>query len=591
MVIVRWLRSLVMLVLGLLLVSPVVALPLAVLVDRGPVGEARIAPHLFPLVLWLFDDFAWTCSRNSLIFAATVSLLSLAVGGVSGWVVGRRRFWGRAPLRALLVALIVMPPAFLALGLESLFGTPRAWPWPFVVVDAGTGGVSLESWRGGPLWFEWIWTTLPAGIALVMVVTAAAVERLEPSWEDAARLTGVGRFRAWHELSWPLVRPASARAAAIVFVFALADPGAPLILGLRRTLAFQLVEATRRPDPFPQAAVWALAVGLLGLIGWLGWRWAGGTPILAHAARSSTRTPAARPVIAIAAVFLLTACGFVGWLPVAGLVKLSLGEGRPWPRSSSGAWQAILDHLLQLGEPPVPAIVVNSLTLGLEVACVLIALACLRASAHGLATSQSLSARVTKRIAFVPPLIQGVGLLTLAWLAGLASDSMPQVGRLRAVAVTLGRFATELDLFRNPWLLMSLGVALSLVPRFLILSRGQSGEAPAGTGAASAVAAARLAGVSLARAAQLGQFLARGRWLAGAALAGSLAATNLVPALLFEPWVDGQTITPAVLDLAVGPADARGQAALLALGAIALNLTALAMAWLLFALPRSINLE
>ena len=72
----------------------------------------------------------------------------------------------------------------------------------------------------------------------------------------------------------------------------------------------------------------------------------------------------------------------------------------------------------------------------------------------------------------------------------------------------------------------------------------------------------------------------------GALLAGSLAATNLVPALLFEPWIDGQTIAPAVVDLAVGPADARGQAAVLALCAIASNLAALRFAWLSSALPR-----
>ena len=91
----------------------------------------------------------------------------------------------------------------------------------------------------------------PGAWRLVALVTSSAVERLERSWEDAARLTGVGSLRAWRALFWPLVRPSSARAAALVFVFALVEPGAPLVLGLRRTLAFQIVEAAGRPDPFP----------------------------------------------------------------------------------------------------------------------------------------------------------------------------------------------------------------------------------------------------------------------------------------------------------------------------------------------------
>ena len=177
---------------------------------------------------------------------------------------------------------------------------------------------------------------------------------------------------------------------------------------------------------------------------------------------------------------------------------------------------------------------------------------------------------MARRIAFMPPLIQGVGLLAIPWLAGLASASMAEAGHLRPLAVALGKFATELDLFRNPWLMhVALGCLVAGAAVLDSVARRIIVVPLAGTESASAVDAAQLAGVSRARAARLGQLLPRGRWLAGAVLAGSLAATNLVPALLFEPWIDGQTIAPAVLDLAVGPADARGQAALLALCAIA----------------------
>ena len=71
-------------------------------------------------------------------------------------------------------------------------------------------------------------------------------------------------------MTWPLIRPAAARAAAIVFPMALLEPGVPLILGLRRTLAFQIVEAAGRPDPFPRLAVWTVmaAAHRLRRAGW-----------------------------------------------------------------------------------------------------------------------------------------------------------------------------------------------------------------------------------------------------------------------------------------------------------------------------------
>jgi ABC-type Fe3+ transport system permease subunit len=600
MLVVRWLRSLVRFALGLVLLSPVVALPVAVLLDRGPAGETRISPHLFSLVLWIFDDFAWTCSRNSLIFATVISLLSFGFGGALGWIVGRRRFWGRGILSGFVIALLAVPPAFLALGLDALLGAPRPWPWPFLTMDERAGGASLESWRGLALWIEWLWTTLPWGVALVMVVTAAAVERLEPSWEDAARLTGAGRFRAWRALSWPLVRPSSARAAALVFLFAVAEPGTPQVLGLRRTLAFQAVEIARRSEPFPQAAVWALMMGLFGFAGWLAWRWAGTMPILVtseptiYGEQRGRLLRAASPARGLASSLLLGGFMILGWLPVAGLVQLVMGESRALPFFSSEGWRSIFEQWRRLSEPPLPAIVVNSVILGLEVAGAAIAMAWLGPGSRASVGSRSLVARFAGRLAFLPLLVQGIGFLALPWLASLASNSLAGSGQFRPLAALPGRIAAELDVFRTPWIIMSFFVALSLVPRFMILRRGEDTIALSRYPRASARDAIRLAGGSRAQIAWLSQVLPRGRWLAWfawCALVGAIAATNLAPGLLFEPWIDGQTIGPAVLELAASTADARGQAALLALCAIATNLAALALAWLTSALPRRLELE
>ena len=59
-------------VLGAVLLAPAIALTAAIFVDRVPVGESRFSPHLFPVAVWIFDDFSWTCVRNSVIFAALV---------------------------------------------------------------------------------------------------------------------------------------------------------------------------------------------------------------------------------------------------------------------------------------------------------------------------------------------------------------------------------------------------------------------------------------------------------------------------------------------------------------------------------------
>ena len=55
--------------------------------------------------------------------------------------------------------------------------------------------------------------------------------------------------------------------------------------------------------------------------------------------------------------------------------------------------------------------------------------------------------------------------------------------------------------------------------------------------------------------------------------------------------MDGRTVAPGILVLADGPEDARLQAAVLALGAMAVNLAALSVARLTSALPRAWGLE
>ena len=232
---------------------------------RGAIGGGGLS--IFPLGLTAFDPFTWTCVRNSLIFAVVNTLTAVLVGTGLGWMVALWPSWGKAIPRATVGTLLAAIPVFLGMGLVGLLGSPRAWPWPFLPAATGAEQASLESWRGIGIWIVWAWTTLPAAIALVALATASAIDRLEPSWDDAARLMGIRPFQAWRNLCWPLVRPSVARAAAQVFASTLCEPGAPLIFGLRRTIAFQLVESATRANPFPRVAIWALIAGLIAVIG------------------------------------------------------------------------------------------------------------------------------------------------------------------------------------------------------------------------------------------------------------------------------------------------------------------------------------
>jgi ABC-type Fe3+ transport system permease subunit len=584
MVVFRWLRVITTVVLGFVLLAPLVALVLAILLDRGPSGETRVSPHFFPVALWLYDDFAWTCTRNSVIFALVVTAASLVVGVAVAWAGARRRFWGQKGLGKILGSLLVVSPAFMALGHLGLWGDPKPLTWPMSLESGPGRGMSLESWSGLPLWLMWVWTTLPAGIALVSQTASRAVERLEPSWDDAARLAGARQFRAWRQLLWPMVRPAAARAAALVFVFSLVEPGAPLVLGLRRTLAFQLIDASRRPEPFPRLAVWAAAAGLIALVGSVLIRRWGGPAILGASPQRSGPVPprAARAVPAVLSGLLLGTCGIACWLPLVGLARLSFRDG-PHDDPSMGSFRGTVENLAHcLRDPPVPELVANSLRFGLELALGLFVLAWIVGAGRNRPSAVSTGPRRTPPVLLiarsVPPLVLGAGAFSLSWLAGLAARSLTDNQCWPPLVGACEKFAALSDPDRNSWVLMTFSVGLVLVPWFLRACQGERRGDRLNARLDFSIEAALLAGESRGRARRLSDPGWWRRSLGRFVLVWALAATNLTPALLFGRWTDERTVAPGVVTLAAGHPEDRCQAAVLALGAIGVLVSALGVA-------------
>src|SRR5262245_41839365 len=113
----RWLRTVARWLLRFVQFVPAVALLVAVVVDEGPSGEARASPHFFAVALWLFDDFAWTCARNSVVFAALVSVGSLLLGVGLACALGRLGSWGQRGFGAAVLLILAASPALLAMGL------------------------------------------------------------------------------------------------------------------------------------------------------------------------------------------------------------------------------------------------------------------------------------------------------------------------------------------------------------------------------------------------------------------------------------------------------------------------------------------
>ncbi len=582
----RWLQTLARWLLCSLELAPAVALVAAILVDEGPTGEPRATSHFFPVVLFLFDDFAWTCARNSMIFALVVSTSSLVLG------VGLRcaldRVWprGRRLSGAMALSVVAIAPAFLAFGLKGLLLERGSWPPRLYAGSATRPGVSLESWSGILLWLTWIYSAVLPGAALVAIACAPSFRRLDPAWADAARLVGASWLRtcAISRGRSSALRP---RAAGLVFLIAMVEPGAALVLGLRRTLAFQIVEAATGPDPFPRTGVWSLMAGVLGLCGWLVFRGRGRSsslqePSAAESALEIDRSErGATPVRSLVAAVSLALWGIMVCVPLAGLVRLLSGNGDSLAPGDGTLARTVLGAAAPLGDRALFRVLLDSAVFALEVAGGLLVVAgVVGLNSRGRTTTRW--PRSFRRIPALPPLVLGTGVLALPWLVALLSRFLLDRGGDRA-AVLAGELAGAIDPHQHPWILMACAVGLVMLPRFF-RSDGAARATGSGKHAALACYAAAVhAGASRWRAATLCQpgFLAR---LAGRfAILWVIAATNLTPALLFSAG-EG-TLGPAFLALAGGDGPARTLAAALALVAVLGNLAAFAAAYATGAVP------
>lgn len=203
-----WLASVPLLFLGVFFVYPVGSI-----VARGfaPGGDLDLTP--------VADVVADPALRHVLWFtvwqAAASTGLTLLVALPGAYVVTRYRFPGRPLVRALVTVPFVLPTVVVGAAFAALLGA--GGPLAGLGMDQTVGAILLAH-----VFFNY---------AVVLRTVGGLWAHLDPRQEDAARVLGASRWRAFREVTLPALRPAIAAAAAIVFLFTFTSFGVILVLG------------------------------------------------------------------------------------------------------------------------------------------------------------------------------------------------------------------------------------------------------------------------------------------------------------------------------------------------------------------------
>ncbi|HJQ32758.1 MAG TPA: molybdate ABC transporter permease subunit [Pyrinomonadaceae bacterium] len=173
---------------------------------------------------------------------AAVSTVLVVVAGVGlGWLLARRRFFGREALDALVTLPLVMPPTVLGYYLLVLLGR------------TGPVGRVYETLTGGQLVFNWRGAVVAASagaLPLVVKTARAAVAAVDTQYEEAARTLGKSEWQVFRRVTLPLASRGILAAAMLAFARALGDFGATLMVagnipGRTQTAAIAIYDATQ----------------------------------------------------------------------------------------------------------------------------------------------------------------------------------------------------------------------------------------------------------------------------------------------------------------------------------------------------------
>lgn len=217
---------------------------------------ARADNAAAPFLTALTSASLWRILGFTLYQAALSTLLTLLAGLPGAYVLARYRFRGQSLLRALTAVPFVLPTLVVAAGFNALLG-PRGWLnlGLMAALNLSEPPIPFINTFGAILIAHVFYNT-----TIVLRLVGDFWSRLDPRLEAAARVLGADSWRAFRHVTLPLLAPAVAAAALLVFIFNFTSFGVILVLGGPRfaTLEVEIYRQTIALFNLPLAAVLSL---------------------------------------------------------------------------------------------------------------------------------------------------------------------------------------------------------------------------------------------------------------------------------------------------------------------------------------------
>ncbi len=221
----NWGIAEILLALSILILLVVVAIPVILIFWTSFIVNGAF--NLRDVLDILSQKDTFEALRNSIIIAAGTTFFSTIIGVFFAWLVSRTDLPLKGTMKLLFLVPFMLPSFIGALAWKMLLSPRSGYINQFLMKAFGLSE-SLFNIYGfwGIIAVETMYL-----FPFVFIQVCGALERMDPTLEESARISGAGLFTITRKITIPLIMPSILAGALLIALYSLAHFGVPAILG------------------------------------------------------------------------------------------------------------------------------------------------------------------------------------------------------------------------------------------------------------------------------------------------------------------------------------------------------------------------
>lgn len=168
---------------------------------------------------------------NTIKVAAGATIIGTLIGLFFAWLLGRSDIPTKGLMKAMFTIPYMFPPFFGAMAWDLMLNSRRGYINKWIFQTFGIRSLFNINSIGGIIFVECCYY-----FPFVYMQVVNALERMDPTLEESARIAGAGQWHVIRKITIPLVTPAISAGALLILTSSLAHFGVPSMLGFSNNI-------------------------------------------------------------------------------------------------------------------------------------------------------------------------------------------------------------------------------------------------------------------------------------------------------------------------------------------------------------------